>query len=58
MGLIVDADEMLQSSCMVAMPMRDEDIINSTKVYAHSLCIADEHVAGSRVEQDAMVRCL
>jgi len=47
--------KMTQTSRMVAVAMGDEDIIHRPEIDIHLLRIADEHVTGSCVEQDAMM---
>jgi len=43
---------------MVGMPMRDEHMVHLAEVDAQTVGIADEEVAGSRVEKYAMARGL
>ena len=51
---LVHLHEILQPSCMIAVAMRDEYIINATKVFPKPLSITDKHVTGSRIKQDAV----
>jgi hypothetical protein len=52
--MIVNGHEMLQTSSMVAMTMRDKHIVNLTEVDSHLLGITNQHVTGSRIEQDTV----
>ena len=54
----VEPQEMMQTTRMVRMSMRDEHVVHLAEVDAHAVGIADVEVTGSRVEQHAMVRCL
>ena len=40
---------------MVAMAMRDEDIVDPAEVFSQPLRVTDKHAAGSRIEQDVML---
>jgi hypothetical protein len=55
LGALVDAKEMLESPSMVAMSMREKHVVQRAEVDAHLLGIADKDVAGTSVEQDAVV---
>ena len=55
---VVYLQQMLQTSCVVAMAMGDKDIVNGAEVDAQPLGIADKHIGGSRIEQDAILVCL
>jgi hypothetical protein len=55
---LIDAKEVLQPSCMVAVAVRDKYIVNSTEVDAHILGIADKDITGSSIKQNAMLLCL
>ena len=55
LGALVDAYEMLESPGMVAMSVRDKHIVHRAEVDAHLLGIADKDVAGTGVEQDAVL---
>ena len=37
---------------MVAMPVGDKNIVYGAEVNSQPLCVSDEHIAGSRIEQD------
>ena len=45
---------MLQASGMVTMPVGDKDIVNGAEVNPQPLRVSDQHITGSRIEQDAM----
>ena len=40
---------------MVAMPMRNENIIDIAEIYAQQLCISDKYVACSSVKQNLIL---
>lgn len=42
---------------MVAVAVGDKDIVNGAEVDSHFPGITDQHVAGSRVEQYAVMLC-
>ena len=37
---------------MVAMTVRNENVVNGTEVYAQQLCIFDKHVTCSSIKQN------
>ena len=39
---------------MVAMPMRNENIVHIAEIYPQLLCISDKHIACSCVKQDLL----
>ncbi len=51
---MVDVQEVGESSCMVAMPVREKQIVNVLQVNAQGLGIAQKNVTRSCVQQDAV----
>ena len=43
---------------MVAMSVRNENIIHIAKIYAQQLCVSDKHITCSRIKQDSVPLCL
>ena len=42
---------------MVAMPMRNENIVHIAEVYAQLLCVSDKNVTCSSIKQNPMLFC-
>ena len=40
---------------MVAMPMRNEDIVNITEIYAHQFCVSYKHITRSSIKQNLVL---
>ena len=40
---------------MVAMAMRDEDIVDPAEVFPQPLGVTDKHITGSCIKQDSML---
>ena len=55
---VIDAHKVPKSSCMVAVAMRDKYIVHRAEIYSQAFRIMDEHITGSRVQQDTMLLCL
>ena len=43
---------------MVAMPVRNENIVNIAEIYAQLLCVSYKHVTRSCIKQDLVPLCL
>ena len=43
---------------MVAVSMRNENIVNATEVYPQFLSIADKNITGPSIQQDPVPVCL
>ena len=57
-SLLITFKKVSQASCMVAMPMRNENIVHVAYVHAQQLCILDKHVTCSGIKQDLVQFCL
>ena len=54
----IDTQEMLQASSMVAMSVRNKNIINIAEVYTQQLCVSNKHITRSSIKQDFVsLRC-
>lgn len=57
-SLLIMFQEVPQAACMVTMPMRYENIVNITDIYAQQLCISYKHVTCSSIKQNLVqLRC-
>ena len=52
---VVLLQQIAQSSCMIIVSMRDEHIVHRIKVNAQQFSITDKEIAGTRVQQDAVL---
>ena len=43
---------------MVAVSVRNEDIVYIAEIYAQLLCVSDKHIACTSVKQDLVPLCL
>ena len=55
--LLITFKQIMQTACMVAMPMRNENIVNCAEVYAQLLCILDKHITCSSIKQNLVPLC-
>ena len=53
--LLIMLQEVPQATCMVAMPMRNENIIDIAEIDAQTLCISNQHIACPRIKQELMM---
>ena len=51
---MVDVQEVSETSCMVAMPVREKQIVNAPQIHAQGLGITQKNVTRSCVQQDAV----
>ncbi len=58
LSFLMMLQEISQAACMIAMPMRNENIVHITEIYAQQLCVLDKHVTRSCIKQDlVLIRC-
>lgn len=43
---------------MIAVSVRNEDIVHIAEIYAQLLCVSDKHIACPSVKQDFVLLCL
>ena len=43
---------------MVAMSVRNENVVHITEIYVQQLCVSDKHITCSSIKQDlVLLRC-
>ena len=58
LSLLILFQEVPQASCMITMPMRNENIVHITEIDAQLLCISEKHITRSRIKQNlVLLRC-
>ena len=58
LSLLILLQEVPQASCMIAMPMRNENIVHIAEIDAQLLCISEKHITRSRIKQNlVLLRC-
>ena len=58
LGTLIDAQEVLQASGMVAMSVGDKHIVHCAEVDIHLLGITDKDITGPGIQQDPVPFCL
>jgi hypothetical protein len=52
LGFLIMLQEVSQAACMVAMSMRNENVVHIAEIYAQQLCVSDKHVTRSSIKQN------
>ena len=42
---------------MIAMAVRNENIVHTAEIYAQQFCIPDKHITCSGIKQDSILLC-